>query len=197
VLLIVRHGRTPVNAAGRLLGRTDAVLDEVGRLQAQATARLVGPVDRVVASPLARAQATAATFGHPVETDERWIELDYGEWEGRPVGEVAASDWATWRADLDFTPPGGESLRGLGTRVREACAELAADAVDRTIVVVTHVSPVKAAIGWALGVGDDISWRCFVAPGSVSRIRVTAVGPTLVSFNEAAHLAAIGPAAYW
>jgi broad specificity phosphatase PhoE len=197
MLVIVRHGRTPVNAAGRLLGRTDASLDDVGKLQAQATAKLVGPVDRVVASPLVRAQATAAAFGHPIETDERWIELDYGEWEGRPVGDVAPDDWARWRDDLHFAPPGGESLHALGTRVRAACADLAEDAMDRTVVVVTHVSPLKAAIAWTLGVGDDISWRCFVAPGSVSRVRLTPAGPTLVSFNEAAHLAAIGPAAYW
>jgi broad specificity phosphatase PhoE len=197
MLVLVRHGRTPLNAEGRLLGRTDAPLDEVGRLQALATAKLVGPVDRVIASPLTRAQATAQGFGHPVETDARWIELDYGDWEGRPVGEVPASEWARWRADVGFTPPGGESLRQVSERVREACRELAEDAMEHTIVVVTHVSPLKAAIAWALGVGDETSWRCFVAPGSVSKVRVTAAGPTLVSFNEAAHLAAIAPAAYW
>jgi broad specificity phosphatase PhoE len=197
MLVLVRHGRTPVNAQGRLLGRTDAPLDEVGRLQALATAKLIGPVDRVVSSPLERAQATAVGFGHPVETDDRWVELDYGAWAGRQVGDVAVSDWERWRADLDFTPPGGESLRLLGERVRAACADLANDAVERTVVVVTHVSPLKAAIAWALGVGDETSWRCFVAPGSVSRVRITAAGPTLVSFNEAAHLAAIAPAAYW
>jgi broad specificity phosphatase PhoE len=197
MLVLVRHGRTLVNAEGRLLGRTDATLDEVGWLQARATAEVVGPVHRVVASPLARAQATAAGFGLPVETDDRWVELDYGEWEGRPVREVAVNDWAEWRADLDFAPPGGESLRQVGDRVRAACADLADDAMDRTVVVVTHVSPLKAAIAWALGVGDETSWRCFVAPGSISRVRITAAGPTLVSFNEAAHLAAIAPPAYW
>jgi broad specificity phosphatase PhoE len=197
MLVLVRHGRTQVNAAGRLLGRDDPGLDEVGELQAQATAKLVGPVDRVVASPLARAQASAAVFGVPIETDDRWIELDYGEWEGRPLGDVPVDEWARWRADLDFTPPGGESLRAVGARVRAACADLADDAVDRTVVVVTHVSPLKAAIAWALGVGDETSWRCFVAPGSVSRVRITGTGPTLVSFNEATHLAAITVQAEW
>jgi broad specificity phosphatase PhoE len=197
MLVLVRHGRTPVNAEGRLLGRTDATLDEVGQLQAQATVDLLGRVDRVVASPLARAQATAAGFGLPIETDDRWVELDYGEWEGRPVSEVTPQDWARWRADLDFTPPGGESLRLVSDRVRQACEELASDAAERTVVVVTHVSPLKAAIAWALGVGDETSWRCFVAPGSVSRVRITPAGPTLVSFNEAAHLAAISPTGYW
>jgi broad specificity phosphatase PhoE len=197
MLVLVRHGRTQVNAAGRLLGRDDPPLDEIGELQAPATAKLVGPVDRVVASPLLRTRATAAAFGLPIETDDRWLELDYGEWEGRPVGDVPADEWSRWRADLDFAPPGGESLRAVGERVRAACAELAEDAVDRTVVVVTHVSPLKAAIAWALGVGDETSWRCFVAPGSVSRIRVGVAGPTLVSFNETAHLAAVTTAAEW
>lgn len=197
MLLLVRHGRTLANAQGRLVGRSDVALDEAGRLQAEATAALLGQVDRVVSSPLERARQTAAAFGMPVEIDERWVELDYGEWDGRHVGDVEPLEWARWQEDLDFTPPGGESLRSVGRRVREACAELAEEAIDRRIVVVTHVSPLKAAIAWALGVGDDTSWRCFVSPGSVSRIRITSAGPTLVSFNESAHLVGIAPVAHW
>jgi broad specificity phosphatase PhoE len=197
MLVFVRHGRTLHNAEGRLLGRTDVSLDDVGRLQAIAAAVTIGAVDRVVSSPLERTRATAAEFGRPVEVDERWIELDYGSWEGRRVDEVAAADWLHWRQDLDFTPPGGESLRDVGRRVREACNELAADAADQTIVVVTHVSPLKAAIAWALGVGDETSWRCFVTPGSISRVRISAFGPTLVSFNESTHLIEIAPTPNW
>lgn len=197
MLLLVRHGRTLANAQGRLVGRSDVALDEAGRLQAEATAALLGQVDRVVSSPLERARQTAAAFGMPVEIDERWVELDYGEWDGRQVREVEPFEWARWQSDLDFTPPGGESLRAVGQRVREACTELAEQAVDQRIVVVTHVSPLKAAIAWALGVGDDTSWRCFVSPGSVSRIRITSAGPTLVSFNESAHLVGIAPVAHW
>jgi probable phosphoglycerate mutase len=165
------------------------VLDELGRSQARAVVEAVGPVDRVVSSPLARARQTASELGLDVEVDDRWSELDYGEWDGRPVADVPAEVWQRWRADLDFAPPGGESLRALGARVRDACRELAASAVGRTVVVVTHVSPVKAAVAWALGAGDDMSWRCFVAPGSVTRISVGRDGPTLVTFNEVAHLA--------
>jgi probable phosphoglycerate mutase len=189
MLVVVRHGRTAANAAGLLLGRRDPVLDELGRSQARAVVEAVGPVDRVVSSPLARARQTASELGLDVEVDDRWSELDYGEWDGRPVADVPAEVWQRWRADLDFAPPGGESLRALGARVRDACRELAASAVGRTVVVVTHVSPVKAAVAWALGAGDDMSWRCFVAPGSVTRISVGRDGPTLVTFNEVAHLA--------
>jgi broad specificity phosphatase PhoE len=188
VLVVVRHGRTEANASGLLLGRADPALDEVGRSQAAMLAAAVGPVDRVVASPLRRAQETAAAFGLPVEADERWIELDYGEWDGRPVGEVPVETWAAWRRDLRFCPPGGECLADLGERVRSACEELAAEASSSTVVVVSHVSPVKAAVAWALGVGDEATWRMYVAPASVTRIDVRDGRPVLVSFDEVGHL---------
>jgi broad specificity phosphatase PhoE len=123
-----------------------------------------------------------------VEVDERWIELDYGDWDQMPIADVPRDDWARWRADLDFRPPAGETLRELGVRVRAACDDLAADAVDGDVVVLTHVSPYKAALAWALGVGDEISWRLHVVPASVSRIGVRPTGPVLLTFNEQAHL---------
>lgn len=188
MLIVVRHGRTEANAAGRLLGRLDVPLDDTGRAQAGALAASIGPVDAVVSSPLRRARETAAAFGAEVEVDDRWIELDYGAWDGVPNADVAPEQWAAWRADLDFAPPGGETLRALGARVRDACEDLARRARRDDIVVVTHVSPIKAAFGWALGVGDEVSWRCFVAPGSIMRIGFGPAGPSLRSFNELAHL---------
>jgi broad specificity phosphatase PhoE len=190
VIVVVRHGRTAHNASGRLLGRLDPPLDELGRAQAAALAAAVGPVDRVISSPLLRTRETAAAFGAEVEIDERWIELDYGEYDGVPLAEVPADVWAQWRADVDFRPPGGETLRELGDRVRGALDELAGDVAlgDGTTVVVTHVSPVKAAVGWALGSGDDVSWKLWVAPASITRIGLTPRGGVLHSFNETAHL---------
>jgi broad specificity phosphatase PhoE len=141
---------------------------------------------------LRRAQETAAGFGVPVETDDRWIELDYGEWDGTPLLDVPLETWAAWRADLSFRPPGGETLLELGERVRTACAELAEEATTDFIVVVSHVSPIKAGVVWALGVGDEVAWRLFVAPGSISRIEVRDGRPVLAGFNETAHLAGSG-----
>ncbi len=186
MLIIVRHGRTEANARGLLLGRLDPDLDELGRRQAAAVAAAIGPVDRVIASPLARTRQTAAAFSvtGDVEIDERWIELDYGEFDGRPMREVPAAVWAEWRSNLDFTPPGGESIAELGSRVRQAADDLFADAAARTVVVVTHVSPVKAALAWALGVGDEVAWRSFVTPASVMRIGCSGPVPSLQSFNE-------------
>lgn len=189
MLVVVRHGRTEANAGGLLLGRADPALDDVGVQQAKAVAAAVGAVDRVMASPLRRARETAAAFGVPVEVDERWIELDYGDWDGRPVGEVPAEVWGAWRRDLRFCPPGGECLADLGERVRAACEDLLPDAAERTVAVVTHVSPVKAATAWALGVGDDATWRMYVAPASITRIEIrNGDRPVLVSFDETGHL---------
>lgn len=189
MLIVVRHGRTDANASGLLLGRRlDPGLDALGEKQAAALAAAVPRPARVISSPLRRTRQTAAAFGCPVEVDERWIELDYGDLDGTPLREVPADVWMAWRADVTLAPGGGESLVELGTRVRAACAAVAEEAAGTDIVVVTHVSPVKAALAWALGVGDEVSWRAFVAPGSITRIATAGPGPSLHSFNGCAHL---------
>lgn len=185
MLLLVRHGRTDANASGLLLGRADVALDGTGRQQATALARRIGRPARVVSSPLARCRDTAAAFGVPVEVDDRWIELDYGEYDRTPIGDVPGDVWDRWRSDVHFRPPGGESVADLGERVREALDELAGQVRgDGDVVVVSHVSPIKAAVAWALGVGDEVSWRMFVAVASISRVALTDRGPSLRSFNE-------------
>ncbi|GIT00712.1 MAG: hypothetical protein CM1200mP26_24240 [Acidimicrobiales bacterium] len=55
-------------------------------------------------------------------------------------------------------------------------------------MVVTHVSPIKAALAWALGVGDEVAWRTFVAPASVMTVGAGPAGPSLRGFNDTAHL---------
>ncbi|MBT8492004.1 MAG: histidine phosphatase family protein [Deltaproteobacteria bacterium] len=192
MLIIARHGRTKSNASGLLLGRADPPLDELGEHQAAALAAALGTVDRVVSSPLARTRQTAAAFGVDAEIDDRFVELDYGEWDERPVADVPAAVWQQWRSDLDFAPPGGESIRSLGERVRAGLDELAADAVDQTIVVVSHVSPIKAALAWTLGVGDEVAWRSFVQPAAVMRIGVSRRSLSLHAFNDTSHLVDLG-----
>ncbi|HXY91083.1 MAG TPA: histidine phosphatase family protein [Acidimicrobiia bacterium] len=184
MLHLVRHGRTDANAQGLLLGRADPPLSEEGRRQANALASMIPVEARVVASPLRRTRETAEAFGRPLELDERWIELDYGELDGTPLRDVPADLWREWRANPMFVPPGGESLTSLGVRVRAACAELAEEVRERDVVVVSHVSPIKAAIAWALDTGDELSWRLFVHVASVARIGVDQWGATLRSLNE-------------
>lgn len=184
MLLLVRHGRTDANAQGLLLGRANPPLSDEGRLQASALATVIPPGARVIASPLLRTLETAEAFGLPVELDERWIELDYGELDGMPLRDVPPDLWREWRADPTFAPRGGESLAELGVRVREACAELVDEARERDVVVVSHVSPIKAGIAWALGAGDELSWKLHVSVASIARIGVDQWGPSLRSFNE-------------
>ncbi len=97
MLILVRHGESTANAAGLLLGRTDAPLTELGRAQAVAARNnLPERVSRLISSPLARARDTATLLevGCPVEIDDRWIEVDYGEHEGKALRDVPADIWS-------------------------------------------------------------------------------------------------------
>lgn len=191
-LFVVRHGRTEANAGGLLLGRADPELDETGRRQADEIADALPSGAQVVSSPLRRCHETATAIAERSEvsvvTDDRLLELDYGEFDLRPLAAIPAETWAQWRADPDFRPPGGETLRELAERVGDALDDLSSAATDGDVVAVTHVSPIKAALAWALGVGVEVSWRSFVAQASVTRIAVGERGPSLHNFNDVSHL---------
>jgi broad specificity phosphatase PhoE len=194
VLILVRHGQTKPNREGRLLGRADAPLTELGRRQADATARCVlegFSARRVITSPLQRARDTAAVLGLPVEVDERWVEVDYGDYDGLPFAEVPEELWREWRADPAWTPPGGESLAAVGKRVRAACDDLASEVADNDVVVVSHVSPIKAALAWALDVDDDVSWHMRLDVASICTVSAGPRGTTLHTFNQTHHLTAL------
>jgi len=222
-ILLARHGRTVSNARGLLLGRANPDLDPLGLSQADALGADIAarsrPVGNIITSPLRRAAQTAEAIarhtGAEIEVDEAWIELDYGDFDERPVADLGADVWAEWRSDLHFRPPGGETLAELGHRVRSACDSLArspvgpasesataSDEHDRNhplgptgetqrfdTVVVSHVSPIKAATAWALGVDDSVSWRLFLKPASLTTLRVNDDGSsTLEGFNATSHL---------
>lgn len=188
MLYLVRHGRTDANKHGLLQGRLDPPLDELGHRQAEAMAALVGTVDQVIASPLVRAQQTASYFDADVVTDERWLELAYGEYEGIPVGEVPPEVWQSWRTNAEFATKGGESFGSLNKRVRAACDELTDRISSENIVVVSHVSPIKSAVSWALNTTMDIMFNCHLSHASLCRINVGKFGPLLYSFNEQANV---------
>ena len=190
MLILVRHGQTAVNAEGRLQGRIDAPLTETGYAQAAACARALPAGAEVITSPLLRARQTAETIApdRPIEVDDRWIELDYGEWDGAVLKTMDQAAWDRWRSDTSFAPPGGESLEALADRVVDACEALAPRARDRDVVVVSHVSPIKAAVAWALGVGPDTSWRMFLGVAAITRISIGPRGPSLTAYNDVSHL---------
>ena len=188
MLYLVRHGRTDANAKGLLQGRLDPPLDAVGRKQADAIAAMIGDVDEVISSSLTRAVETAAYFDRDVVIDDRWIELAYGEYEGVPAGEVPPEVWQSWKTNPLFATKGGESFGALDHRVRAACDDLADRIHGRDVVVVSHVSPIKAAVGWALNSSMEIMFHCHLSQASLCRVDVGRFGPVLHSFNEQARV---------
>jgi broad specificity phosphatase PhoE len=192
VIAFVRHGQTELNRGGRLQGRLDVPLSEHGELQARALGAAFAsePVTRVLTSPLLRAQATAAAIAVEhrcdVEVDERLIELDYGAWDGLPLGDVPPADWATWRADPAFAPPGGERLSDVTARVASFCADVLR---DELVVAVSHVSPIKAAVCTALDVDERATWHMQLGVAAITRVGRRPDGSAyLVSFNESVPL---------
>jgi probable phosphoglycerate mutase len=191
VILFVRHGETAVNVRGAALGRADPPLTERGEAQAVAlgAALRAAGVERIRSSPLQRAVQTATAIadvvGRPVEIDDRLVELDYGEWDEKHWSELPADAVARWRDDPTFAPPGGESLGAVSARVASFCEELAE---GPTTIAVSHVSPIKAAVTWALGVSDDRAWRMFLGLASITRVTSRDGAPSLLSFNETQHL---------
>ena len=185
VLVLVRHGRTEANAARKLQGLLDLPLDDVGRAQAAGVAEWLGTPDRVISSPLQRARQTAEAFGVPYEIDDRWLELDYGSLDGVPLADVDQDVWARWRTDAHYRVGGdGETMAEMHKRVVSAAEELLADSADQLVVVTSHVSPIKAAVTWALGVDVSVGWRCHLDQASVCRILVGPSGPILLGYNE-------------
>lgn len=198
-LILLRHGETAPNRDGLLLGRADPPLTGLGRDQARAAAAAIAELRPalLVSSPLGRARETAGLVGEacglPVEIDDRLAEISYGEWEGRPLAGMSADVSGRWRADPSFAPPGGESLRGLRERVTACVEDLVGRDAGGPVVAVSHVSPIKAAVAWALGAGDEVAWRMFLGLASITRVEVRFGTPCLVSYNATAHLAALDP----
>lgn len=158
-LILVRHGESEWNAAGRVQGQADPQLSEAGR----AEARLLAPLVRAqeprlaVTSDLRRAIETGRLLvDEPAATDPRWRECAMGEWTGRaarellddPQGRFAA--WRDGRAD----PPGGESWRDVCDRVADAVRDLRATGAARALVV-THGGPVRAACAVLANLAPD------------------------------------------
>ena len=191
MIVFARHGQTAPNRDGLVLGRADPELTEEGHRQAEllAVALRGEPVAAILSSPLLRARQTAEPIGEacgvPVEVDDRLIEIDWGAWEGRATGSLAKSDVDRWKAE-DGTAPEGESLDSLSLRVESFCREQLDQ--DGLVVAVSHVSPIKAAAAWAMGVDGSVAWRMFLGLASITRVGQGKANPVLLSFNETGHL---------
>jgi alpha-ribazole phosphatase/probable phosphoglycerate mutase len=158
---LLRHGETTYNADGnRYCGRTDAALTNKGIQQAEGVyQRLKGEkIDAVYSSPLSRAHLTAqiATGSKQVQTDERIIEVDFGNWEGKTKEEFTAGDpslWEAWMHDPETAKAGGTGETGAAVveRVNAFFNEMLQKHANQTIAVVGHNGINRLYMAYKLG----------------------------------------------
>jgi ribonuclease H / adenosylcobalamin/alpha-ribazole phosphatase len=197
--LLLRHGQTALSAERRFAGRGDIPLTDLGLEQAAAAAaRLAqrGDIDLVLTSPLLRTRQTAVAVadaaGVPLEVDDDLAETDFGSWEGMTFGEVIArwpDEMAAWLAAADTAPPGGESFAAVAVRVDAALDRLLGAHQGRTVVVVSHVTPIKTIVCRALLAPPAALFRIHLDVAALSEAAWFTDGPALLrSLNDTAHL---------
>ncbi len=196
---IVRHGETAENVQMRYVGTSDEPLTDNGRRQVQMVADALAqiPVGIVVSSPLRRAADTAAGIQlvRPVKLriDSRLAEGSFGSWEGRTRNEVMAlggQDAATlacWESDPSCSPPGGESIERIQKRIVSLVEELTDEFPENSVVLVSHVGPIKALLAAVLDISLTATRRLFLDPATISVVE-WGMHPLLRLFNSHAHL---------
>lgn len=200
-LMLVRHGETALTAQRRYSGRRDVALSEQGHRQAVAVAvrvaTMAGSVAAVVSSPLVRCMATAERIAvrtgvGQVQTMPELVECDFGSWEGLTFVEVRER-WPDqldqWLSSPAAAPPGGESFDQVYSRVRAVVPALLSDHPGRTVVAVSHVTPIKLILRDALDGGGSFLQRLFLDPAGISIVDMWPGGGAAVrSVNDTAHL---------
>lgn len=214
-LVLLRHGETEHTRERRFSGGSgrggDPDLTAYGRTQAERAAerlqewsaqrapsgRSARPaIDAIVSSPMLRttttAQIVAERCGLDVSVDEGFTECDFGAWDGLTYEEVGAG----WRGELDAwfastaSPPvDGESFDQVQTRIEGAVTSLLQRYAGRTVLVVTHVTPIKSIVRHTLAAPTDALFRLELSPASLSAVEFFADGVASVRFvNDAHHL---------
>ena len=176
--LLLRHGQTELSVQRRYSGRGNPALTDLGRRQAEAAAQYLaqkGGIAAVITSPLQRAYDTATAaakaLGLDVNVDEDLIETDFGAWEGLTFGEAAERDpelHRRWLRDTSVEPPDGESFDSVANRVRRAQRRIIAEYGEDTVLVVSHVTPIKTLLRLALDAGQGILYRLHLDLASLS-----------------------------
>ncbi|GII59112.1 bifunctional RNase H/acid phosphatase [Planotetraspora thailandica] len=199
-LIMLRHGETPLSAEKRFSGLGDPALTAGGLAQAQAAAvrlsRAPYAVDVIVSSPLARARQTAEALagrtGVTVVVEDDLRETDFGAWEGHTFAEIQESwpgELAAWLADPETAPPGGESFAAVARRVERAQARIVEKHQGKTVLVVSHVTPIKMLVRSALQAPIEAVYRMHLDLACLSVIDYYADGPAVLrAFNDTAHL---------
>ena len=202
VFVLLRHGETPLTPEKRFSGSggSDPSLSPTGREQAERAAAALaarGTVQAVVSSPLRRCRETAdvvaTRLGLPVEVEDGLRETDFGAWEGLTFAEVHArypEDLAAWHRTPTVAPTGGgESFAEVAERVAAARDKLLAAHAGRTVLLVTHVTPVKTLVRLALGAPAESVFHMELSAASLSAVAYYSDGNASVRLlNDTAHL---------
>lgn len=196
--LLLRHGQTVLSVEKRFSGVGDQPLTETGRAQAAAAATRLATsgATAVVSSPVRRAretaQAVADALGVELALEPGLRETDFGDWEGYTFGEVGKrwpDEMAAWLADTAVTPPYGESFDATAVRVREALDRVLAAYAGQRVVLVSHVSPIKTLLRFALDAPPSALYRIHLDLACLSEVQWFADGPSVVrSLNDTHHL---------
>jgi ribonuclease H / adenosylcobalamin/alpha-ribazole phosphatase len=196
---LVRHGETAENLRMTYLGTRDEPLTDNGMQQARKVAAALAqlPIKLIVSSPLRRAADTAIRIreacGGELRLDPRLAESSFGRWEGLTRGEVlklGSQDselLARWESDASCSPPGGESIESVQKRILGLVEELAGDHAGNSVVLVSHVGPIKALLAAALDIPLQATRRLFLDPATISIVE-WGRHPLLRLFNSHAHL---------
>ncbi|MET7731464.1 bifunctional RNase H/acid phosphatase [Streptomyces sp. NPDC005402] len=200
--VLLRHGETPLTPQKRFSGSggTDPSLSDIGREQARRAAEALaqrGTIQHILASPLTRTRETAAAvaerLGIEVTVEDGLIETDFGAWEGLTFGEVRErypDDLTTWLSDPEAEPTGGgESFAATATRIAATRDRLVAAYAGRTVLLVTHVTPIKTFVRLALGAPPESLFRMELSAASMSVVAYYADGNASVRLlNDTSHL---------
>jgi broad specificity phosphatase PhoE len=194
----VRHGQTEHSAAKLFSGSSDPELTQLGQRQADAVAERLARegVTVLLTSPLCRARSTAAAIeartGLTAVVDERLRETDFGAWEGLSFTEVRRRDGehlVRWYGDPTLAPPGGESFAQTEVRVRELWQDVVRAHPGARVALVSHVGPIKTAIGIALRAGPSTMHRLHLDLASLCVTEAWPDGHTVLQMaNDHAHL---------
>jgi len=200
-IYLVRHGQTSWNEAKIFRGRADIGLSEQGRAEAECAASALGdaPLSGIYASPLSRTRETAekiaAHHNADVAADPAFLDIDYGEWTGRPDAEVRESfpdlyeQWETSPQLVQF--PGGESLDRVRLRAVARLNELARLHWDGTIAVVTHRVVLKVLLCEIKGLDNSRFWDVPVNPAAICVVETDGDSIALTVENDTRHLRAV------
>ncbi len=199
--ILLRHGQTPMSADRRFVGSRDIELTELGEAQARAAARRLAhrEIGLILTSPLRRARKTAEEVarvtGSPVRVEPDLREADFGAWEGLTFAEAQEkwpAEMAAWLADAEVAPPGGECFADVDRRVSAALNRMLAKYAKKTLLVVSHVTPIKTLVRHALLAPSTALFRMHLDVATLCEIDWYADGPAVVrSLNDGAHLAGL------